>query len=269
MNYKKLLIGASFFFLSGYWLNAPTSGEANASQVEAKPANLSLQGKTPVASPSAAEGANLKPVISRAGALIFKDDFDATKVRKEWVALHGTQWKVVVGALRGQPSSKEYQAKQIARGNKSHSGGTPSSRLLVPAKDCIVLLRFKLADGLNGAHFGFNDGTFQSGTGHVCRLTATTTKGLTLQKDKNAKVEGDTDQTLTKDPFNLKPDTWYWMMLEVVGDQMASQISGGPILKARHPRIDFNKDQVNLPTRGGGTIFYDQVRIWKALPLKK
>jgi len=209
---------------------------------------------------------DLKPVISQTGDLIFKSDFDEGKIPTEWKGLHGTRWQIVGGALRGEPSTEEYQQKQIAKGNKSHSGRTPSSRLLVKADDCIMLFRFKLADGLSGAHFGFNDGSFKTGTGHVCRFTVSTRKGLTLQKDKNAKLKDDKDRTLATSEFNLKPDVWHWMMLEIVGDQMAAQVSGGPVLKARHPRIDIPKDQINLPTRGGGIIFYDEVRVWKALP---
>lgn len=210
---------------------------------------------------------DLAPVISRAGELVFEDNFDMAEIRPEWKPLHGTRWTIVGGKLQGEPSTKEDRQAQIAKGNKKHSGGTPSSRLMVPADDCIVLFRFKLTDGLSGAHFGFNDGSFQSGTGHVCRFTATTRKGLTLQKDKNAKLKGDADETLATNEFKLKPDTWYWMMLEVLGDQIAAQVSGGPVLKARHPRIDIPKDQINLPTRGGGIIFYDHVRVWKALPM--
>lgn len=212
---------------------------------------------------------DVAPVIGRPGKLVFRDDFDKVDIRSEWIPLHGTRWSIIDGTLKGEPSTKEYQRAQIARGNKSHSGGTPSSRLLVPADDCIVLFRFKLTRGLKGAHFGFNDGSFKTGTGHVCRFTATINKGLTLQKDKNAKLEGDTDVTLTTSEFNLKPDTWYWMMLEVVGDQMVAQVSGSPVLKARHARIDIARDQINLPTRGGGVIFYDHVRVWKALPIFK
>jgi hypothetical protein len=207
---------------------------------------------------------DVTPVISRAGDVIFEDDFDKADIRSEWVPLHGTRWTIVDGVRRGEPSTKEYQQEQIAKGNKRHSGGTPSSRLMVRTDDCILLFRFKLTDGLKGAHFGFNDGTFKSGTGHVCRVTATTNQGLTLQKDKNAKLKGDKDETLIASSFNLKPNTWYWMMLEVVGDQMAAQISGGPVLRARHARIDMPKGQINLPTRGGGVIFYDHVRVWKA-----
>jgi hypothetical protein len=208
---------------------------------------------------------DVAPVISRPGDLIFEDDFDEADIRSEWVPLHGTRWAIVDGTLRGQPSTKEYQQEQTAKGNKRHSGGTPSSRLMVRTDDCIMLFRFKLSQGLKGAHFGFNDGTFKSGTGHVCRLTATTHQGLTLQKDKNAKLKGDKDESLITSDFNLKPDTWYWMMLEVVGDQMVAQVSGGPVLRARHTRIDRSKGQINLPTRGGGVIFYDHVRVWKAL----
>jgi len=209
---------------------------------------------------------DITPVISQPGELIFKDDFEKEKIRPEWKPLHGTRWKIVEGTLRGEPSTKEYQQAQVAKGNKSHSGRTPSSRLMVSSDDCIMLFRFKLAEGLSGAHFGFNDGSFKAGTGHVCRFTVSTRKGLTLQKDKNAKLKGDTDKTLVTSKFNLKADTWYWMMLEIVGEQMAAQVSGGPVLKAQHARIDIPKDQINLPTRGGGVIHYDHVRVWKALP---
>ena len=212
---------------------------------------------------------DLTPVISQPGQLVFKDDFGGAKIGPEWKPLHGTRWKIVDGALRGEPSTKEYQQEQIDRGNKSHSGRTPSSRLMVKGDDCIMLFRFKLTEGLSGAHFGFNDGSFKTGTGHVCRFTVSTRKGLTLQKDKNVKLKGDMDKTLATSKFNLKPDTWCWMMLEIVGNQMAAQVSGGPVLRAHHARIDILKDQINLPTRGGGVIFYDHVRVWKALPLVK
>lgn len=210
----------------------------------------------------------LNPVLSRIGDLIFKDDFEKDEMRPEWQGLHGTRWKIVEGTLRGEPSTKEYQQAQIAKGNKSHSGRSPSSRLMVKGDDCIMLFRFKLTGGLSGAHFGFNDGSFKTGTGHVCRFTVSTRKGLTLQKDKNAKLKGDEDKTLATSKFTLKPDVWHWMMLEIVGDQIAAQLSGGPVLKARHPRIDIPKDQVNLPTRGGGVILYDNVRVWQAIALK-
>ena len=182
--------------------------------------------------------------------------------------LHGTQWTVVEGVLQGRPSTNEFQQKRVAAGNTSHSGKTPSSRLLVPVDDCVMLFQFKLTDGLSGAHFGFNDGSFKTGTGHVCRFTVSTRKGQSLVKDRNVTVDGDKDETLVTDSFNVKADTWYWMMLEIVGNEMVAQVSGGPILRAKHPRFNIPKDQINLPTRGGGVVLYDNVRIWNAVRKK-
>ena len=81
-------------------------------------------------------------------------------------------------------------------------------------------------------------------------------------------VDGDEDETLVADTFNLKPDTWYWMMLEVIGDEMVAQVSGAPVLRAKHPRFNIPKDQINLPTRGGGIVLYDNVKVWNAVQKK-
>ena len=48
-----------------------------------------------------------------------------------------------------------------------------------------------------------------------------------MQIDKNAKLKADMDKTLVTSNFNLKPDIWCWMMLEIVGNQMVAQVSGG------------------------------------------
>ena len=208
------------------------------------------------------------PQIAKCTNLRFDANFSDGHVPEEWTPLHGTQWTVVEGVLQGRPSTNEFQQKRVAAGNSSHSGKTPSSRLLVPVDDCVMLFQFKLTDGLSGAHFGFNDGSFKTGTGHVCRFTVSTRKGQSLVKDRNVTVDGDKDETLVIDSFDIKADTWYWMMLEIVGDEMVAQVSGGPILRAKNPRFNIPKDQINLPTRGGGVVLYDNVRIWNAVRKK-
>ena len=208
------------------------------------------------------------PQIAECANLLFDADFTGGEVPEEWIPLHGTQWTVVEGVLQGRPSTNEFQQKRVAAGNTSHSGKTPSSRLLVPVDDCVMLFQFKLTDGLSGAHFGFNDGSFKTGTGHVCRFTVSTRKGQSLVKDRNVTLDGDKDETLVTDSLNVKADTWHWMMLEIVGNEMVAQVSGGPILRAKNPRFNIPKDQINLPTRGGGVVLYDNVRIWNAVRKK-
>ena len=204
------------------------------------------------------------PQVAECAELLFEADFSDGNVPEQWTPLHGTQWSVVDGSLEGRPSTKAFQTKRIAAGNTSHSGKTPSSRLLVPVDDCVLLFRFQLVDGLSGVHFGFNDGSFKTGTGHVCRFTVSSLKGQALVKDRNVTLKGDEDETLVTNSFNVKANTWYWMMLEIVGDDMVAQVSGGPILRAKNARFDITKDQINLPTRGGGVVRYDDVRVWRA-----
>ena len=204
------------------------------------------------------------PQIAECTELLFEADFSDGNIPEQWIPLHGTQWSVVAGSLEGRPSTKSFQTKRIAAGNASHSGKTPSSRLLVPVNDCVLLFRFQLVDGLSGVHFGFNDGSFKTGTGHVCRFTVSSRKGQALVKDRNVTLDGDEDETMVTDSFNVKANTWYWMMLEIVGDEMVAQVSGGPILRAKNTRFDIAKDQINLPTRGGGVVRYDDVKIWRA-----
>ncbi len=206
---------------------------------------------------------DVSPIISKKGTLLFEDDFDETTKKPKWYGKHGTQWEVVNGALRGGPSSKEFQQKRIAKGDAAHSGRSPAGRLLVPTDDCIVLFRFKMSNGLSEAHFGFDDGS--KGTGHLARFIVSTKKGIAIQRDMNAKVKGEKNRVLVSKEVEIKPDTWHWMMLEVVGNKMVGQISGGAVLEAEDERFDMSKGHINLPNRGhGGTIYYDHVRVWKA-----
>ena len=122
---------------------------------------------------------------------------------------------------------------------------------------------FKLSGKMKGAHFGFNDGSVKSGTGHVCRFTVSVKDGMKLAKDKNSKKPGDKEETLASSDVKLKPDTWYTVQVEIMNDEMAARIVNGPKLYAKHERFTYPKDTINLPTRGGGEVYYDNVYVWE------
>lgn len=202
------------------------------------------------------------PVLMKPGKLVFSDSFKESTLQPQWTPLHQTRWNVINGMLHGIPATEEFQKSRT-----KHNGGTPSSKLEVPVTDCILQMSFKLTGKMNGAHFGFNDGTFQSGTGHVGRVTFHKRDGISLIKDKNTKLENDQVEVLKSDPFKIQSDHWYTFVLEVKGEKMVMQLKDGPTLKTRHERFRAPKSWINLPTRGGGEIFYDDVRIWA--PLKE
>ena len=202
----------------------------------------------------------IAPVLMKPGKLIFADSFKVATIRSQWTPLHQTRWNVTNGRLHGVPATEEFQKSRT-----KHNGGTPSSKLVVPVNDCILQMSFKLTGKMTGVHFGFNDGTFQSGTGHVGRITFHKRDGISLIKDKNTKLGNDEVEVLKSNPFKIQSDQWYTFVLEVKGEQMVMQLKDGPTLQASHKRFGAPKSWINLPTRGGGEIYYDDVRIWKPL----
>jgi hypothetical protein len=203
--------------------------------------------------------AELKPQLAQKGQLLLAADFSQEPSDK-WKFLHGTRFKVEEGRLVGVPSTKEYQAAHKG----SHSGGTPSSRLYVISQDVIMQFSFQMKDGLREVHIGANDGTFKTGSGHVGRVSFSTRSGLSLIKDRNIRLEGDKTETLANKPFEFKNDQWYTVMVEFVGDTLSAQVEGGPSLSAKNIRFKSTKSDINLPTRGGGKVLYDNVFVWQA-----
>jgi hypothetical protein len=199
-----------------------------------------------------------QPKMCQPTKLFFADDFSETKLKPQWVALHKTRWSVEDGVFKGIPATEAFQKSRT-----KHNGGTPSSRLVVPTRNCVIQFRFKITGKMKGLHFGFNDGSSKTGTGHVCRVTYST-KGSSLVKDKNTKQDGDKVETLKTSDWKLKTDTWYTLLIEMHGEKMLAQIKDGPTLYAEHKRFDRDRDQINLPTRGGGNVYYDDVRVWEA-----
>jgi hypothetical protein len=205
-----------------------------------------------------------QPILVEKGELIFSADFSDGTIPAEWVAGSKTQWEVVDGVLVGNPASQEYQETRKSRKQK-HTGGTPSSSVNVPLKDGIVQLSFKVSGKMNGAHFGYDDGSFKTGSGHVNRFTVSTRSGLELIKDDDAKVDDDEDEVLDSAGFKIESDTWYTILLEFKGGEFVAHISDGPTLRGKHEeRFNRLKSDLNLPTRGGGTIYYDNLKIWSA-----
>jgi len=141
--------------------------------------------------------------------------------------------------------------------------------LHVPARECILQMSVMVSGGLHSAHIGFNEGTTADTTGHIFRLILGAESGTSLQKDRNAQVKGDSDTILDRSDWVIERDRWYTVMLETRGSEVAAQIDGGPTLLMRHARLNVPKAWANLKSRGKeGSIRYDNVRIWEALPLE-
>lgn len=76
--------------------------------------------------------------------LVYSDDFDGELNLDFWEIRQNSTWKIEDGILKGSQSSKEFQAKKIAQGDKAHAGFKPVIWLnQVPAEFvCTMRLRY-------------------------------------------------------------------------------------------------------------------------------
>ncbi len=206
----------------------------------------------------------LEPLISSKGPLLFEDDFSGSEAKDEWRSLHGTRWTVDDGSYLGIPSTAEFQASR-----DNHTGATPSMTLHVAAGEVILEMSVMISGGLNAAHIGFNEGATEDTTGHIFRLILDVEEGASLRKDRNSQVKGDKDQVLRRSDWTVERGKWYTVLIETRGSEVMAQIDGGPTLYMRQGRLDVPKAWANLKSRGKkGSIRYDNVRLWRADPLR-
>lgn len=77
-------------------------------------------------------------------ALIYEDDFDGDTINTDfWEVRQSSSWKIVDGVLTGSQSSKEFQAKKIAAGDKAHAGFKPVIWLKQVPENFVCTMRFR------------------------------------------------------------------------------------------------------------------------------
>jgi len=196
-------------------------------------------------------GGELKPTFLKPGKVIYKDDFKKIKQldKARWQVRQGTQWSIRDGALKGIPSTPEYQAKKKATG-KGHTGNVPRIYMLNMPKDYILAYRFKFEGEKSSklvplVEFGH----------HVSRV---------YFSDDGPRFLADHEKlTLDKiDGKTIKDGKWYSMLVEVQGDTIAVQIEGIGTLKAKDDFLGkTERPMVGFTGKTNGEIYIDDVQL--------
>lgn len=70
--------------------------------------------------------ASYQPQLFEKTRLVYEDDFETGKVNLDfWEIRQSSTWEIKDGVLTGSESSKEFQEKKIAAGDKAHAGFKP------------------------------------------------------------------------------------------------------------------------------------------------
>ncbi len=192
-------------------------------------------------------GAELKPQLVQLDQLVLEEDFTLPRLleNEHWKPRQHTRWVIENGVLRGQPSTKAFQASQ-----DHHQGLEP--RLSIPSCPQEYAIQFSIRF-LKGEQtplcpfieFGHHKARiYWSGQG--AQLVA---NGEAVQLDHNSN-------------FKLNPGTWYHALAEIKGDEVLIRFSHGPTLYGKHPSLDSKKDGFGVAGFRGGRVELDDIKIW-------
>ena len=75
---------------------------------------------------SPAEEVAYQPQIFQSLKLVYEDQFDGGTINADfWEVRQNTTWVIRDGVMHGDQSTKEFQAKKVAEGDKAHAGFKP------------------------------------------------------------------------------------------------------------------------------------------------
>jgi len=160
--------------------------------------------------------------------VIFKDDFSAEKLSKDW-KFYKSESKIVDGVLVGlMPEGADHNSV--------------NSVVVSPFSDVEVSLKFKF-EGSPNFTVAFNDSKYKgSHAGHICRV-AFKLDQITLQdgktgvfnneiyeKRKSGKMDKETSALLktksTRIKYSFEKSKWYDLVIRIKGDEMQVFIDG-------------------------------------------
>lgn len=201
---------------------------------------------------AAAEAAYV-PQLFQNTKLVYAESFDAPQINTDfWEVRQSSTWRIIDGVLTGSQSSKEFQAKMIAKGDKAHAGFKPVIWLKQVPENFVCTLRLRYSAEAYHPRFPLLD------LGHHVHTLVFGESKTTLTLRKNV-------ETVTADSPLLKLNTWHDVAIELRKGSLVLTIDG----KSRRfdsPHIDMaGQAQIDFKGIDFGTCQIDEVKVWEGL----
>jgi hypothetical protein len=223
-----------------------------------------------------------KPIAEKK-ELLFADDFKGTEHDKRWHRVVDT-FTFEPGVLKGtQTRDKDIPAADGKPEVKAHAA---VYGLELPTKDSVVEVKMRM-DGATMMDVEFDDRKFEgSHYGHLCRAQLKL-DGITILDERdgtqsNKLIELRKDPVANKDEINkilathtvrfpgkFEQGKTYTFTVETVGDEMRVSVDGKPMAFLKSPGIGHEtKSKIELGVAGKSGYFED-IKVWNAVPAKK
>jgi hypothetical protein len=199
--------------------------------------------------PGAEPSPDVKPLLTKPGKLLFREDFTEvphlrdkqSKTRGGWMSGKG-KWEIQDGVLVGAEKPEE-----------NHGGMLTKPRLAF--HNASIQVSFRL-DGAKGITLDAN--SFELG-----RIVAASVSSTELTLSRSL-AGGDKLEVLDKATLKLEAGTWYTLLLEMQGREIAASVDGQVAFGAGE-RIDVDKTSVQFRLRGESAALKN-LRVWETTP---
>lgn len=193
-----------------------------------------------------------QPELFKTTKLIYSDSFDGALNTEFWEIRQNSTWAIKDGVLSGSQSSKEFQDKMIAKGDKAHAGFKPVIWLKKVPENFVCTMRVRYDGTAYAKGFPLLD------IGHHIHTITFSEKATTLT------IKKDVEKLAIESPL-FALNQWHNVAIELKKGVLILTIDG----KKRRfdsTKIDMTgQSQIDFKAIDLGTCQIDDVKLWEGL----
>lgn len=194
-----------------------------------------------------------QPELFQSIKLVYADTFDSSAINKDfWEVRQGSTWVIKDGVLAGSQSSKEFQEKMIAKGDKAHAGFKPVIWLKKVPENFVCTMRVRYDGEAYKKGFPLLD------IGHHIHTITFSEKTTTLTIKKNVET-----LPVASPLFSL--NQWHDIAIELKKGTLLLTIDGKKH-RFESKNIDMTgQAQIDFKALDFGGCQIDDVKLWEGL----
>lgn len=193
-----------------------------------------------------------KPELFTSTRLVYEDTFDGPLNTDFWEVRQSSTWVIKDGVLTGSQSSKEFQEKMIAKGDKAHAGFKPVIWLKKVPENFVCTMRVRYDGEAYKKGFPLLD------IGHHIHTITFSEKATTLTIKKNV-------ETLSVESPLFALNQWHDVAIELKKGVLLLMIDGKKH-RFESKNIDMTgQAQIDFKALDLGVCQIDDVKLWEGL----
>lgn len=206
----------------------------------------------PLALPPAAYSADpgYQSELFQTTQLVYEDNFDGPLNPDFWEIRQSSTWEIKEGVLTGSQSSKEFQEKMIAKGDKGHAGFKPVIWLKKVPENFVCSLRMRYNAEAYQPKFPLLD------LGHHIHTL------VFAEKDTTLTIKKDVESLPVETPL-LPLNQWVDVIIELKKGTILLKVDDKKHL-FQSANIDMaGQQQIDFKGIDFGTCQIDHIRLWE------